>query len=75
MKAQGFYEIGLSGGSVVGWFLMLLFGFFGLWLGAVVAGRLTEGKTKDWHNPVFNVVWIGFTLLGGGLGWWLFISD
>lgn len=75
MPTQGFYEIGLYGGPIVGWFLMLLFGFFGLWLGAVIAERITGGKTKNWHEPAFYAVWIGFTLLGGGLGWWLFIPD
>ena len=69
------YEIGLSGGSFISWFLMLLFGFFGFGLGGVAANRVTAGPTKEWHTAAVFIVWAAFTLLGGGLGWLLFMPD
>jgi hypothetical protein len=59
--------------SSVGWFLVLLFGFFGLWLGFVVADKIAEKLPKSSQSAAFLIISGGFSLLGGVIGGLLFI--
>lgn len=65
----------MEASPIEGFFGMLLCGLGGYVVGAIASTLVHDPRGQYQINPLRVFIYAAFTLLGGGLGWWFFISN